>query len=271
MTDTFDRLKIPAGEKPDLAKADAADTSGWPGGKRKGEAALPALREELDRLQELFYADARRGLLVILQGIDTSGKDGVIRHVFEGVNPQGVRVCSFKKPTPEESAHDFLWRIHRSAPAKGEIVIFNRSHYEDVLVTRVHQLVPQKVWSKRFDSINAFERELVEEGVSILKFFLHISREEQRRRLRDRIEDPTKRWKLTDADFQERMYWDEYQSAYEDMLHRTNTSWASWYILPSDRKWFRNLAVSTILVEQLRAMKLRFPRPTVAVSALKLD
>jgi polyphosphate kinase 2 (PPK2 family) len=150
-------------------------------------------------------------------------------------------------------------------------VIFNRSHYEDVLVTRVHQLVPQKVWSKRFDSINAFERELVEEGVSILKFFLHISREEQRRRLRDRIEDPTKRWKLTDADFQERMYWAEYQSAYEDMLHRTNTSWASWYILPSDRKWFRNLAVSTILVEQLRAMKLRFPRPTVAVSALKLD
>jgi len=271
MTETFGGLKLPPGEKVDLAHTDASETSSWRSGRRKGEAALLSLREELDRLQELFYADARRGLLVILQGMDTSGKDGVIRHVFEGVNPQGVRVASFKKPTPEESAHDFLWRIHRSAPAKGEIVIFNRSHYEDVLIARVHQIVPQKVWSKRFDSINQFERELVEEGISILKFFLHISREEQRARLRDRIEDPTKRWKLNDADFQERMYWDEYQAAYEDLLHRTNTSWAPWYLLPSDHKWFRNLAVSTILVEQLRAMKLRYPRPTVAVSSLKLE
>jgi PPK2 family polyphosphate:nucleotide phosphotransferase len=271
MTETFAGLKFPPGEKPDLGHTDPSDTSSWRSGRRKAEAALLRLRTELDGLQETFYADARRGLLVILQGMDTSGKDGVIRHVFEGVNPQGVRVASFKKPTPEESAHDFLWRIHRSTPAKGEIVIFNRSHYEDVLVTRVHQLVPQKVWSKRFDSINQFERELVEEGISILKFFLHISREEQRVRLRDRIEDPSKRWKLTDADFQERMYWDEYQAAYEDVLHRTNTSWAPWYLLPSDHKWFRNLAVSTILVEHLRAMKLRYPRPTVAVSALKLE
>jgi PPK2 family polyphosphate:nucleotide phosphotransferase len=270
MTDSFGRLKLPPGEKPDLAKIDASDTSCWPGGKRKGEAALPPLREELDHLQELFYADARRGLLVILQGMDTSGKDGVIRHVFEGVNPQGVRVSSFKKPTPEESAHDFLWRIHRVAPSKGEIVIFNRSHYEDVLIARVHRLVPQKVWSKRFDAINGFERELVEEGVSVLKFFLHISRDEQLRRLRARIEDPTKRWKLNEADFQERLYWDQYQEAYEDVLHRTSTSWAPWYLLPSDHKWFRNLAVSTILLEELRAMKLRYPEPSVTTSALKL-
>lgn len=270
MTERFGRLKLPPGEKPNLAHTDASDTSSWPDGKRKGEAALPALREELDRLQELLYADARRGLLVILQGMDTSGKDGVIRHVFEGVNPQGVRVSSFKRPTPEESSHDFLWRIHRSAPSKGEIVIFNRSQYEDVLVARVHRLVPQKVWSKRFDAINAFERELVEEGVSILKFFLHISREEQRRRLRDRIEDPTKRWKLNDADFHERRYWAEYQSAYEDMLRRTSTSWAPWYLLPSDHKWFRNLAVSVILVEELRGMNLRYPEPSVTVS-LKFD
>ena len=206
MTDPFDRLKLTPGEKPDLAKFDPSDTSAWSGGKRKAETALTGLRKELDHLQELFYADARRGLLVILQGMDTSGKDGVIRHVFEGVNPQGVRVASFKKPTPEESAHDFLWRIHRAAPSKGEIVIFNRSHYEDVLIARVHRLVPEKVWSKRFDAINGFERELVEEGVAVLKFFLHISRDEQLRRLRARIEDPTKRWKLSEADFQERLY-----------------------------------------------------------------
>ena len=271
MTERFDRLRLPSGERLHLAETDASDTSSWPGGKRKGEAALPALREELDRLQELFYADARRGLLVILQGMDTSGKDGAIRHVFEGVNPQGVRVSSFKRPTPEESAHDFLWRIHRSTPSKGEIVIFNRSHYEDVLIARVHQLVPRKVWSKRFDAINAFERELVEEGVSILKFFLHISEDEQRRRLRARLDDPSKHWKLTVADFHERRYWVEYLTAYEEMLRRTNTAWAPWYLLPSNHKWFRNLAVSSILVNELKGMKLRYPEPSVDVSTLKLD
>jgi len=271
LTTTFERLRLPAGEKLHLAEMDASDTSSWPGGKRKGEAELPALRAELDRLQELFYADARRGLLVILQGMDTSGKDGVIRHVFEGVNPQGVRVSSFRSPTPEEFSHDFLWRIHRRTPSKGEIVIFNRSHYEDVLIARVHQLVPRKVWSKRFDAINAFERELVEEGVSVLKFFLHISAEEQRRRLRDRIEDPTKHWKLSAADFHERRYWADYLAAYEEMLRRTNTPWAPWYLLPSNHKWFRNLAISRILVEELKGMKLRYPEPSVNMSSLKLD
>ena len=270
MIPTFERLRLTPGESVELAKRDASDTSTWPGGKRKGEATLPGLRAELDRLQELFYADARRGLLVILQGMDTSGKDGVIRHVFEGVNPQGVRVSSFKQPTPEEMAHDFLWRVHRDAPAKGEVAIFNRSHYEDVLIARVHRLVPHKVWSKRFDAINAFERELAEEGNMILKFFLHISKEEQARRLQARINDPTKRWKLSMADFHERKYWDEYQAAYEDVLERTNTPWAPWYLLPSDHKWFRNLAISSILVDQLRPLKLRYPEPRVAVGALKL-
>jgi len=267
---SFDPLLLSPGAKVNLAAIDAGDTSCWSGGKRKGEEALPALREELDRLQELFYAVAQRGLLVILQGMDTSGKDGVIRHVFQGVNPQGVRVSSFKKPTPEESAHDFLWRIHRSAPSKGEIVIFNRSHYEDVLIARVHELVPEKVWSTRFDAINAFEKELTEEGVSVLKFFLHISREEQGRRLEERIEDPTKQWKLTLADFHERRFWNQYMTAYQEVLRRTSTPWAPWYLLPSDRKWYRNLAVSTILVDELRAMKLRYPPPTVRVSALKI-
>jgi len=266
----FDQLKLPVGVSVDLARCDAADTSSWRRGKRKGEAALPRLRGELNRLQELFYADARHGLLVILQGMDTSGKDGVIRHVFEGVNPQGVRVSSFKQPTPEELAHDFLWRVHRDAPAKGEIVIFNRSHYEDVLIARVHHFVPQRVWSKRFDAINAFEHELVEEGNTILKFFLHISREEQARRLEERIQDPTKRWKLNPADFHERRYWNDYQSAYEDVLERTNTAWAPWYLLPADHKWLRNLAISAILVDLLKRMKLRYPEPKVAVGALKL-
>jgi PPK2 family polyphosphate:nucleotide phosphotransferase len=270
LTPSFDRLKLPIGISVDLAHADSADTSTWPSGKRRGEAALPALRAELEHLQELFFADAHHGLLVVLQGMDTSGKDGVIRHVFEGVNPQGVRVSSFKAPTPEELAHDFLWRVHRDAPAKGEIVIFNRSQYEDVLIARVHHLVPHKVWSKRFDAINAFEHELVEEGNVILKFFLHISREEQARRLEARIKDPTKRWKLSAADFHERRYWDDYQAAYEDVLERTNTAWAPWYLLPSDHKWLRNLAISSILVDHLRAMKLRFPEPKVPVAALKL-
>jgi len=267
---SFGALRLSPGTKVDLSKFDPADTSCWHGSRRKADAALLSLRNELDRLQELFYADSRRGFLVILQGMDTSGKDGVIRHVFEGVNPQGVRVSSFKQPTPEELAHDFLWRVHKDAPARGEIVIFNRSHYEDVLIARVHRLVPRRVWSKRFDAINAFERELVEEGDTILKFFLHISREEQARRLQDRIDDPTKRWKLNAADFHERKYWDDYQAAYEDVLGRTNTPWAPWYLLPSDHKWFRNLAISSLLVEHLRSLKLRYPEPKVLVSSLKL-
>jgi PPK2 family polyphosphate:nucleotide phosphotransferase len=270
MTESFARLRVPVGRSFDLAKSNASDTSCWPNGKREAEEALRALRGQVDRLQELFYADGRRGLLVVLQGMDTSGKDGVIRHVFEGVNPQGVRVTSFKHPTSEESAHDFLWRIHKRVPLKGEIVIFNRSHYEDVLVARVHRLIPRKIWSTRFGAINAFERELVEEGTTILKFFLHISLAEQRRRLKERWEDPTKQWKLTASDFHERRYWAEYLTAYGDMLRRTNTRWAPWYLLPSNHKWFRNLAVSNILVEELRAMKLHYPKPSVDLSSVKL-
>jgi PPK2 family polyphosphate:nucleotide phosphotransferase len=263
-------LQISPDGRVHLAEPDASDTSSWSGGKRRAEAALPVLLKELDRLQELFYADGRRGLLVILQGMDTSGKDSVIRHVFQGVNPQGVRVTSFRRPTPEESSHDFLWRIHRSTPSKGEVVIFNRSHYEDVLVARVHRLVPRRVWSKRYDAINAFERELVGEGISIVKFFLHISEEEQRRRLQDRIRDPTKHWKLSPADLQDRRYWAEYRAAYEETLRRTSTRWAPWYLVPSNHKWFRNLVVSSVLVEELKGMNLRYPTPSADVATLKL-
>jgi PPK2 family polyphosphate:nucleotide phosphotransferase len=266
----FDALRLAPGRAVHLGKRDPADTSSFPAGKRRAEATLPDRRAELDRLQELFYADGRRGLLVILQGMDTSGKDGTIRHVFEGVNPQGVRVWSFKVPTPEEIAHDFLWRIHRRTPPKGEITIFNRSHYEDVLVARVHGLVPRKVWSKRYAEINDFERELAQEGTTVLKFFLHIDRSEQAKRLGERLADPSKQWKLSSADARERSTWSEYATAYEEMLRRTTTSWAPWYVVPSNHKWFRNLAVSTVLVETLRAMDLRYPKPTVDLSTFRI-
>jgi PPK2 family polyphosphate:nucleotide phosphotransferase len=202
--------------------------------------------------------------------MDTSGKDGTIRHVFEGVNPQGVRVSSFKVPTPAEAAHDFLWRVHLEVPRRGEIAIFNRSHYEDVLVTRVHHLVPRTVWSQRYHAINQFEKELVEEGVSVVKFFLHISREEQQRRLTERLEDRTKRWKLSPSDFQERRFWPRYLECYEEMLRRTSTPWAPWFAIPSDHKWFRNLAVSTVLTEKLAGMDLRYPEPKVNASFLSI-
>lgn len=270
MTTAFDRLRVRSAHRTHLSDAEASDLACWPHGEGKAVAALADLRHELDRLQELFYADGRRGMLVVLQGMDTSGKDGVIRHVFEGVNPQGVRVASFKPPTPDEQAHDFLWRVHARTPAKGEIVIFNRSHYEDVLVARVHHLVPKKVWRTRFDTINAFERELVDEGFCVLKFFLHVSRKEQRRRLQARLDDPAKHWKLSAADFAERRYWSKYVTAYDEMLRRTSTAWAPWYVLPSDVKWFRNLAVSTVLVDALQSMHLRFPPSSVDARAISL-
>ena len=267
----LDRFLLRPGHGIRLARFDPKDTSAFPGRKHRAEAETVALRQELDRLQELFYADGRRSLLVVLQGMDTSGKDGTIRHVFEGVNPQGVRVGAFKTPTPEELAHDFLWRIHPHAPGKGEIAIFNRSQYEDVLIARVHHLVPKHVWSKRYRGINEFERELVDEGTIVLKFFLHISREEQGDRLRARLADPTKHWKLSPADVRERSFWPEYVKAYEEMLARTTTDWAPWYLVPSDHKWFRNWFVSRTLVETLRGMDLRYPSPKVDLHTYKID
>lgn len=266
----FDRLRLASGRRVRLRDWDPGDTSLWPRGKQKADDALAQLREEMDRLQELLYADGRHALLVVLQGMDTSGKDGVIRHVFEGVNPQGVRVSRFNVPTPEERAHDFLWRIHRQAPAKGEIAIFNRSQYEDILAARVHGLVPQKVWSTRFATINGFERELCDEGVVLLKFFLHISPEEQRRRLQERIDDPTKRWKLSASDLAERGFWGEYQHAYEDMLGRTSSRWAPWYVVPSDHKWFSHLVISSVMVETLRRIDLSYPKPAIDVRSLRV-
>lgn len=199
--------------------------------------------------------------MIVLQGMDTSGKDGVIRSVFDGVNPQGVKVASFKVPTEEELSHDYLWRIHKQVPGKGEIVVFNRSQYEDVLVVRVHQLVPDKVWRKRFDQINDFEKMLADNGTTILKFFLHIDLDEQKARLQERLDDPAKRWKFRADDLKERKLWGEYTRAFEDVLNKTSTEWAPWYVIPANRNWYRNLVISTILVDRLKELKMEYPAP----------
>jgi PPK2 family polyphosphate:nucleotide phosphotransferase len=213
----------------------------------------------LEVLQELLYAEHKHKVLIILQAMDAGGKDGTISHVFEGVNPAGVRVTSFKAPTEDELDHDFLWRIHKEVPAKGEMVIFNRSHYEDVLVVRVHNYVAPEVWKKRFDQINEFERTLEDNGTTILKFYLHIDKDEQKERLQARLDDPTKRWKFRLGDLEERKLWGNYMEAFEDVLSKTSTDYAPWYIVPANRKWFRDLVISSALVDTLEGLKMKYP------------
>lgn len=253
------KYRVSENTKIDLDKWDTNETSEFKGDKDKAEDVIASLTEELDKLQDIFYADSRHKLLIVLQGTDTSGKDGVIRHVFEGVDPLGVRVASFKTPTAEELSHDYLWRVHKQLPGSGEIVIFNRSHYEDVLVVRVHNLVSPERWSLRYDQINRFEKMISEEGTTILKFFLHISKDEQRERLIDRKTDPTKQWKFKVGDLKERELWGEYKKAYETMLEKTSTDWAPWYIIPADRKWYRNLIIGRVIVDTLKDMDLKYP------------
>jgi PPK2 family polyphosphate:nucleotide phosphotransferase len=234
-----ERYRVLPGSRVELSAWDPEDQQLYDGNKKKGKKALLPLNRRLETLQELLYAENKHKLLVVLQGADTAGKDGTIRHVFEGVNPQGVKVASFKVPTPAELAHDYLWRVHQQTPGRGEIVIFNRSHYEDVLVVRVHNLVPVEVWQRRYEQINAFEAMLADEGTTILKFFLHISKEEQKKRLQDRLTDPEKQWKFSRGDLAERQHWDRYMEAYEVMLSKTSTAQAPWYIVPANRKWLR--------------------------------
>jgi PPK2 family polyphosphate:nucleotide phosphotransferase len=262
-------LLVKPGTKVKLAKSDADDTPGWKK-NHKMKANLAKSLERLDALQYLLYAEHKRALLIVLQGLDAGGKDGTIRHVMSGVNPQGCRVTSFKKPSAEEASHDFLWRIHKAVPPIGDIGIFNRSHYEDVLVARVHNLVSKDVWSHRYDQINHFERMLHENNVKILKFFLHISKDEQKKRFEQRIRDKNRQWKISESDFIERKYWDEYTGAYEDALTKCSTPEAPWYIIPANKKWFRNLAVSHIVVEALEEMRMKFPPPSVDVKKLRL-
>ena len=254
----YPRYRIEPGERVSLAAIDPDETEHY---CRKKDVAkeLERQRRRIQGLQARLYAENEKGLLIVLQAMDTGGKDGTIKHVFSGVNPQGCRVSSFKTPSAEEANHDFLWRYHKSTPARGRIGIFNRSHYEDVLVVRVKDLVPKEVWRGRYDQINAFERNLSLDGITVLKFFLHISKDEQKRRLESRLDNPDKRWKFSSADIKERAFWDGYQAAFEDALTTCSTGHAPWYIVPANKKWYRNLVIARTIADTLAAIDPRFP------------
>ncbi|HEX4228194.1 MAG TPA: polyphosphate kinase 2 family protein [Bryobacteraceae bacterium] len=237
-----------------------------------------AAAEEIDhyqirlrKLQDLLWAEQRHSFLICLQAMDTGGKDGTINHVLGAMNPQGCRVAGFKQPSPQELAHDFLWRVHQAAPARGEVVIFNRSHYEDVLIVRVHNLSPKATWSRRYDLINAFEKGLADHDIHILKFYLHISKDEQLKRFKDRLDDPAKQWKISEADYKERAFWDDYTAAYDEALSRCSTEYAPWFVIPADHKWFRNLAVARIVVEHMESLNMSYPPPKVDIERIRRE
>jgi PPK2 family polyphosphate:nucleotide phosphotransferase len=253
-----DRWRVRPGQAVDLSAVDTRSTDGV-AGKTEAAEALDALHDRLRQLQERLWAEHTRSLLVVFQAIDAGGKDGAMKHLFRGLNPAGSHVVSFRAPTEDELDHDFLWRVHRRTPAKGEVVVFNRSHYEDVLVVRVQQLVPEDVWRPRYERINQFEALLAESGTRVVKVFLHISKEEQAERFRARVEDPTKCWKFRVGDLADREKWDDYRRAFEEAIARTSTEQAPWYVVPADRKWYRNWAVSRIVVETLEAMDPQYP------------
>ena len=263
--------RVVPGKKVALSSFDANDSTLVPEGKKEGEAVVERLGRRLDELQDLLYAAHDGALLVVLQGMDTSGKDGAIRKVFHSMDPLGIRAVSFGVPSAEELDHDFLWRVHRQVPRKGEVVIFNRSHYEDVLAVRVRELVPEKVWRKRYEQINDFEKLLAESGTTIVKFFLHIDAEEQRERLQKRIDDPAKRWKFRHGDLDDRKLWKEYTAAYEEALSRTSTEHAPWYVVPANRKWYRNVVISQVLVETLESLDLRYPEPEESLDGIQVE
>ncbi|MGD2056879.1 MAG: polyphosphate kinase 2 family protein [Gammaproteobacteria bacterium] len=262
------KFRVAPGSKVDLGKVDA----GFRDKHESHEEALPEIEsytQKLHDLQYLMYAEDKRSLLICLQGRDAAGKDGTINHVLGAMNPQGCTVTGFKVPSKEEAAHDFLWRYHQHTPARGQVAIFNRSHYEDVLVVRVHNLVPKKIWSRRYELINEFERMLYENGTHILKFYLHIDAEEQLERFKQRIDDPARHWKISNGDYAERPYWNAYTDAFEAALEKCSTRHAPWFIIPSNHKWFRNLAISRIVAETLDALGMKFPEPTVDINEIK--
>jgi PPK2 family polyphosphate:nucleotide phosphotransferase len=264
----YKKFCVAEGSKVNLGKIDA----GFKDRHESREHALPEIEkysQKLHDLQYLMYAEDKRSLLICLQGRDAAGKDGTINHVLSAMNPQGCTVTGFKVPSREEAAHDFLWRYHQHTPGKGQVAIFNRSHYEDVLVVRVHDLVPEKIWSKRYEYINDFEKMLHDNGNHILKFYLHIDPEEQLERFKQRIDDPARHWKISDGDYAERPFWDAYTAAFEDALGKCSTRHAPWFIIPSNHKWFRNLAISRIVAEALEALDMKFPEPTVDINEIK--
>ena len=237
--------------------------------KTKALPEIELLRQRMDQLQFQLYAEQKRSLLICLQAPDAGGKDGVVRHVIASMNPQGCRAISFKQPSVEELAHDFLWRIERQTPRRGEIVVFNRSQYEDVLIVRVHDLVPKKVWTKRYEQINEFERRLIAGGTHILKFFLNIGKDEQLKRFKQRLDDPSRQWKISEADYSEREFWPEYEKAYEAALGKCSTDDAPWYVIPSEHKWFRDLAIAQIIVETMEKLGIEVPQPTVNLDDIR--
>lgn len=256
----MDVYRVKLNQKLNLTKDFSPDDYGdWKGKKEKGLAQLAQLKGELETLQDVLYAEHKQKVLVILQAMDTAGKDGTIRTIFSGVNPQGVKVANFKVPTPIENDHDFLWRVHSQVPGKGELVVFNRSHYEQVLVVRVHKLEAKTDWQQHFKQINEFERLLAETGTTILKFFLNISLEEQKKRLLERIDTPEKQWKFNPGDLDERKLWPDYMKAYEDALSKTSTEYAPWYVVPANHNWYRNLVVAQVLVDKLKGLKMQYP------------
>ena len=265
------KYRVEPDSKVDLSKWDPEDSSEFDGNREEGRAALAYLNGKLADLQETLYAEHKHKLLIVLQAMDTGGKDGAIRHVFKGINPQGVRVASFKLPSAIEMDHDYLWRIHQQTPGQGELIIFNRSHYEDVLVVRVHKLVSEEVWKRRYQQINNFEKLLAEEGTTILKFYLHISADEQKERLRARLEDPTKHWKFDPADLKERRLWKEYMRDYENALEKTSTKYAPWYIVPANKKWYRDLVMASVILETLKDLKMEYPQPKYDVASILRD
>jgi len=265
----MDRYRVRPGSDVDLSRWDPNETAAFDGDKGDAKDALDDLNDRLEDLQELLWAEGKRRVLVILQAMDAGGKDGTIRHVFEGVNPQGVRVANFKVPSKKERAHDYLWRVHQQVPGDGEIVIFNRSHYEDVLVVRVDNLVPAEVWGRRYRHINDFERMLADEGTTILKFYPHIDLEEQKERFQDRLDE--KPWKFSFGDLEKRKQWSAYRAAYEDVLSKTSTQWAPWYIVPANRKWYRNLVVASVLVEALERLQMRHPEPEEGLDGVVIE
>jgi PPK2 family polyphosphate:nucleotide phosphotransferase len=255
----MDRYRVEPGSDVDLSQWDPEATATYDGSKRDARKRLEKLVEELAELQERLWAEDKHKLLIVIQAMDTGGKDGAIRRVFTGINPQGVRVANFKAPSKEELAHDYLWRVHAEVPEKGEIVIFNRSHYEDVLIVRVLGLAPEEVWSRRYDHINDFERMLTEEGTVIIKFYLHISKEEQRERLQARLDEPDKNWKFNTGDLDHRKLWDDYMAAFEAALSKTSTANAPWYIVPANKKWYRDLVMVQTIVDTLEALNMQYP------------
>jgi PPK2 family polyphosphate:nucleotide phosphotransferase len=263
--------RVEPGSRFRIRQVDAGSTIGFKGGKRKTAKVFADLNRRLHSLQNMLWAEHERKVLVVLQGMDTSGKDGTISHVFQGVNPLGVKVTAWKAPSQEEIDHDYLWRIHAKVPAAGELAIFNRSHYEDVLVERVQHLVPAAAWKARYSQIKDFERLLAETGTTILKFYLAIDNDEQRKRLQERLADPEKRWKFSPSDLEDRKHWDEYMTAYEEAISRTSTDYAPWFVVPANKKWYRNLVVASVLVQTLEGMQLHFREPHLDLRNVEIE